>query len=210
MGAMPTFKVIDQSGSVIFEKVGGGQGNVNACFDFIDVTLTNQGGAGLLQQSAEQSADSVYPRHVRNQQELDDVLSEVGGPVFIDFMATWCGPCKAIAPYIIQQSQVKGIPAVAVDVDEAGELAQKYGISAMPTFKVIDQSGSVIFEKVGGGQGNVNACFDFIDVTLTNQGGAGLLQQSAEQSADSVYPRHVRNQQELDDGLSEVGGPVFI
>ena len=78
--------------------------------------------------------------------------------VLVDFHATWCGPCKAIAPYVVQQCQQQGVHLVKVDVDQASEISQKYGISAMPTFKVLDASASAVFEKVGGGQGNVNAC----------------------------------------------------
>merc|ERR1712187_897148 len=150
ISAMPTLKVVSRDGSTIFEKVGGGQGNVNACFDHaLDARLIQQ------------SADSVWiSSDAKNQEELLDILSKEDGPVVLSFMANWGGPCKAIAPYIAQQSEAKGVHVVTVDVDEAGDLAMKYGISAMPTLKVVSQDGSTIFEKVGGGQGNVNACFD--------------------------------------------------
>merc|ERR1712187_306657 len=132
------FKVVGQDGSTIFEKVGGGQGNVNACFDHALNALLIQ-----------QSADSVWiSSDAKNQEELLDILSKADGPVVLSFMANWCGPCKAIAPYIAQQSEAKGVHVVKVDVDEAGDLAMKYGISAMPTFKVVRQDGSTIFEKV--------------------------------------------------------------
>ena len=74
----------------------------------------------------------------------------------VDFHATWCGPCRAIAPYVVSECAAKGANLIKVDVDKNGVIASKYGIQAMPTFKVIDKSGNVIFEKVGGGQGNVN------------------------------------------------------
>merc|ERR1712187_525186 len=142
ISAMPTLKVVSRDGSTIFEKVGGGQGNVNACFDHaLDARLIQQ------------SADSVWiSSDAKNQEELLDILSKEDGPVVLSF--------KANAPYIAQQSEAKGVHVVTVDVDEAGDLAMKYGISAMPTLKVVSQDGSTIFEKVGGGQGNVNACFD--------------------------------------------------
>ena len=84
------------------------------------------------------------------------------GKVLVDFHATWCGPCKAIAPYVVQQCQAHGVHLVKVDVDQASEISQKYGISAMPTFKVLKADGTVALEKVGGGQGNVNACIQKI------------------------------------------------
>jgi thioredoxin 1 len=78
----------------------------------------------------------------------------------VDFHATWCGPCKAIAPYVVSQCQAKGVNLIKVDVDKNGEIAAKYSIQAMPTFKVIDRNGNAVFEKVGGGQANVNACIE--------------------------------------------------
>ena len=73
----------------------------------------------------------------------------------VDFHATWCGPCKAIAPYVVEQSSKQGVNLIKVDVDKNGAIAQKYAIQAMPTFKVIDRNGNVVLEKVGGGKGNV-------------------------------------------------------
>ena len=82
------------------------------------------------------------------------------GKVMVDFHATWCGPCKAIAPYVVQQCEQNGVHLVKVDVDQASELAQKYQVKAMPTFKVLDASANAVLEKVGGGQANVNACIE--------------------------------------------------
>jgi len=74
----------------------------------------------------------------------------------VDFYATWCGPCKAIAPYVHTQCQSNGVALAKVDVDVAGDVSAKYGITAMPTFKVLDAAGKVLGEVVGGGQPNVN------------------------------------------------------
>jgi thioredoxin 1 len=92
-------------------------------------------------------------------EEFNALLSKADRSL-VDFHATWCGPCKAIAPYVVEQSAKQGVNLIKVDVDKNAEIAQKYGISAMPTFKVISRSGDVIFEKVGGGQANVNACIE--------------------------------------------------
>lgn len=75
--------------------------------------------------------------------------------------ASWCGPCKAIAPYAVEKSQKTGIPLIKFDVDKSGELSQAFKISAMPTFLVVKgQWNNVIKTIVGGGQANVNAVFD--------------------------------------------------
>lgn len=56
--------------------------------------------------------------------------------VVIDFTATWCGPCKAIAPYFQELADSNSdVIFIKVDVDDAEDVAAKCGIQAMPTFK---------------------------------------------------------------------------
>lgn len=52
----------------------------------------------------------------------------------VDFFATWCGPCKMIAPVL---EQLEDIDVIKVDVDEERELAVKFGIQAVPTLVLI-------------------------------------------------------------------------
>jgi thioredoxin 1 len=66
------------------------------------------------------------------------------GVVVIDFFATWCGPCKHIAPKFEELSKMyPHISFLKVDVDESGDLVEYYGIRAMPTF-VFLHNGSVV------------------------------------------------------------------
>jgi thioredoxin 1 len=72
--------------------------------------------------------------HVTDASFDEDVLkSEV--PVVIDFWATWCGPCRMIAPYIEELStQYEGKARVCkVDVDNNQKIAMTYGIRSIPT-----------------------------------------------------------------------------
>ena len=63
----------------------------------------------------------------------------------VDFHATWCGPCKKIAPYLISECQKNGVHLIKVDVDKNKETMKRYNIQAMPTLKVVDSSGNVLF-----------------------------------------------------------------
>ena len=56
-------------------------------------------------------------------------------PVVIDFFATWCGPCKRIAPAFEELSKnFQSVTFLKVDVDESEEIASKYNVESLPTF----------------------------------------------------------------------------
>ena len=59
-------------------------------------------------------------------------------PVLVDFFATWCGPCKMMAPTIDEIAAEKAGQASVykIDIDENMDIAQKYGIMSIPTFIV--------------------------------------------------------------------------
>jgi thioredoxin 1 len=67
----------------------------------------------------------------------------------VDFTATWCGPCKAIAPLYEQAAASSPhIIFLKVDVDEAQDVARECGVSAMPTFQLY-RSGAKAAEFCG-------------------------------------------------------------
>lgn len=67
-----------------------------------------------------------------------EVLGHGSGPVLVDFHATWCGPCKVLAPIVEKLAdEFEGKLKVGkVDIDQAPKLAAKYGVTSVPTVMV--------------------------------------------------------------------------
>ncbi|XP_045457450.1 thioredoxin-2 [Melitaea cinxia] len=81
--------------------------------------------------------------HIKDADDLKNRLSEAGEKlVVIDFMATWCGPCKMIGPKLeeLANELADSIVVLKVDVDECEDVAAEYNINAMPTFVFIKSS----------------------------------------------------------------------
>ena len=80
--------------------------------------------------------------------EIDVIGSPV--PVFVDFWAEWCGPCRMVGPVVEELSgDFDGkIKFVKVNVDEANELASKYNVFSIPTLMILN-NGKIIAQQVG-------------------------------------------------------------
>ncbi|MFA9424063.1 MAG: thioredoxin [Sedimentibacter sp.] len=87
--------------------------------------------------------------YVKSTKEFDDLLAKEKF-VLVDFWATWCAPCRMIAPVIEKLAdQYEGKIAVAkVDVDENQELSIRYGIQSIPTV-VLFKDGKIEAKEIG-------------------------------------------------------------
>jgi thioredoxin 1 len=87
--------------------------------------------------------------HVDNLNEFNEKIAS--GRVLVDFFATWCGPCKMLSP-ILEEVDARGeagdLLIVKVDVDEAGEIAAKYGIQSIPTL-ILFENGKAVKSQLG-------------------------------------------------------------
>ena len=73
-----------------------------------------------------------------NQENFDTTLANNSNPVLVDFWAEWCGPCKMMAPSLDELAgEQEGKAVVAkLNIDEAPEIATRFGITAIPTLIV--------------------------------------------------------------------------
>lgn len=80
--------------------------------------------------------------------EIDVVNSDI--PVFVDFWAEWCGPCRMVGPVVEElASDYEGkVKFVKVNVDEANELASKYNVFSIPTLILLNK-GEIVSQQVG-------------------------------------------------------------
>jgi thioredoxin 1 len=87
---------------------------------------------------------------VFNDDNFDQEVLKSDVPVIVDFTATWCGPCKALAPIIEQLAvELEGKARVGkLDVDDAPATAGKYGIRGVPTIMVF-KNGQRAAQHVG-------------------------------------------------------------
>ena len=84
-----------------------------------------------------------------NKDNFESVVLKSDKKVLVDFYASWCGPCKMLRPVLDQIAETNtNVEFVSINVDDEDELAEKYGVSAIPCLVLIDK-GEEVKRSVG-------------------------------------------------------------
>ncbi len=89
-------------------------------------------------------------KEVNGQEQWQNEVINSDKPVFVDFWAEWCGPCRMVSPTVEEVSkEYEGkVNFVKVDVDQNNELASKYNVFSIPTLAIF-RDGKVIAQTAG-------------------------------------------------------------
>jgi len=79
-----------------------------------------------------------------------DAIINSEKPVLIDFFATWCGPCKTLAPILknVKDNLGERITIIKIDVDKNKQLASQYQVRGVPTM-ILFQNGKQLWRQSG-------------------------------------------------------------
>jgi thioredoxin 1 len=103
-------------------------------------------------------------------EQLDTYLSGKHKYVFIDFSATFCGPCKTIYPYIKEKSkEYSHIKFLKIDADKQPAFIKKYSIKAFPTFILFEITGTQQTQYnpvVGANKEKIDNLLEMTKITL--------------------------------------------
>ena len=84
-----------------------------------------------------------------NKNNFGSVVKDSAKTVLVDFWASWCGPCRMIAPVLEEVAAERpDVKVCKVNVDEEQELAISYGVSSIPTLLVF-KDGQLVNKSIG-------------------------------------------------------------
>ena len=86
--------------------------------------------------------------HINKENFHKEVLNS-DKPVLLDFFASWCGPCRMVAPILDEiAAEREDIKVCKVDIDEQPELASRFRIMSVPTLMVL-KNGNIVDQSIG-------------------------------------------------------------
>ena len=82
-------------------------------------------------------------------QNFEELVVKAPNKVLLDFWATWCGPCRMIAPFVEEIAEEnEHITVGKIDVDEEPQLAAMFGITSIPTL-IVMENGEKVDQLIG-------------------------------------------------------------
>ena len=87
--------------------------------------------------------------HINDDQFEQEVIAS-DRPVFVDFWAPWCGPCRMVGPFIDELAEeMPNVKFVKIDIDKNTEVAAKLGVMSIPNM-IVFKNGNIVNRQIGG------------------------------------------------------------